>query len=124
MLNVAIDVMTEDWGEKLKDYEPKPGFKEHLKEGKEPVRKLNYDPQYADLTCSEMVNHIIMDFPAMGSAYYLLVNGAYLGEFGDYSSCRISTTNGQYMLATLKGDYVLEYPYARGTVGKYQSFSP
>jgi hypothetical protein len=53
-----------------------------------------------------MVNHLILDFPAMGSVYYLLVNGAYLGELGDYSSCRISTTNGQYMLATLKGDYV------------------
>jgi hypothetical protein len=37
ILNVAMDVMVEDWGEKLKEYEPTPGFKEHLKDGKMPV---------------------------------------------------------------------------------------
>jgi hypothetical protein len=30
MLNVAIDVIVEDWPEKLQGYKPTAGFKEHL----------------------------------------------------------------------------------------------
>lgn len=82
------------------------------------------DPSLDSLTCSEMVNHLLSDFPAPGSLYYVLVNGLYLGEYGDYASCRVSTTNGNYVLANVQGTYTGSYPFTRGTFGKYQNFSP
>lgn len=56
--------------------------------------------------------------------FYVLVNGWYLGQLGDYASCRVSTTNGQYILATINGDYNGQFPFTRGAFGKYFPFAP
>ena len=102
MMSVAIDVIVEDWPEKMQGYKPTAGFYEQLKSGEVSEQKLTKeDPSLDSLTCSEMVNHILADFPAPGSLYYVLVNGLYLGEYGDYASCRVSTTNGKYILANV-----------------------
>jgi hypothetical protein len=37
MLNVAVDVITEDWPEKIQKYAVVPGFVEHVK-GDAPIR--------------------------------------------------------------------------------------
>jgi len=102
IIDVAIDVIVEDWPEKMQGYKPNAGFSEHLKSGVVSEEKLNKeDPSLDSLTCSEMVNHLLAEFPAPGTVYYALVNGLYLGEYGDYASCRVSTTNGNYILANI-----------------------
>lgn len=45
---------------------------------------------------------------------YILNNGLYLGEYGDYTSCKVMTNNGMYMMATVDGDYEGEYFFSRG----------
>ena len=42
---------------------------------------------------------------------------------GDYFTCVETATNGMYVLATIKGEYIGEYPYTRGSFGKYLDFS-
>ena len=58
-----------------------------------PTTELAYDPALADLSCDEMVNHLILNFD-FHAAFYFLVNGWYLGQLGDYASCRTFTQNG------------------------------
>ena len=76
------------------------------------------------LTCDEITNMLILDLPAPSSFFYFLVNGWYLGQLGDYASCGVSTNDGQYILASIQGTYTGEFPFTRGTFGKYQPFSP
>jgi hypothetical protein len=71
-----------------------------------------------------MINQLILEFPAPGSAYYLITNGWYIGQLGDYGACDVNTLNGQYMLITVDGEYTGPYPFTRGSIGKYQSFAP
>jgi hypothetical protein len=52
------------------------------------------DPSLDDLSCDEMVNQLILDLPKFGSFFYFLMNGAYLGQMGDYASCQSMTING------------------------------
>lgn len=119
MLNVAVDVITEDWQEKVDKYKPGPGFAEELIDGKIPEKQLFYDPSYDNYTCSEMINKLILDLPAPGAAYYLITNGWYIGQMGDYGACEVNTLNGSYMLITVDGDYAGAYPFTRGSYGKY-----
>jgi hypothetical protein len=79
---------------------------------------------FENLSCSQAINKIITEFPAPGSFFYLLNNGLYLGEYGDYSSCHVACTEGMYMLATANGDYTGDYFFPRGVQGKYQSYAP
>lgn len=39
----------------------------------------------------------------MGSIWYILFNGWYLGAWGDYGSCLADATYGQYVLVTMDG---------------------
>ena len=55
-----------------------------------PTSELDYDPALDDLSCDEMVNHLILNFD-FHAAFYFLVNGWYLGQLGDYASCRTFT---------------------------------
>jgi hypothetical protein len=61
--------------------------------------------------------------PSSSAIFYLIVNGWYLGQLGDYSSCEVFTLNGSYMLADIAGDYSdIDYTFTRGTLGKYFDF--
>ena len=55
----------------------------------------------------------------MGSVFYALVNGWYLGQWADYSSCLNAANNSQYVLATVTGSYTGAIEFTRGGVGKY-----
>ena len=76
-----------------------------------------------DLSCDYVVNQLILHITQFKSIFYFLVNGWYLGQLGDYASCRTFTNNGQYILATINGDYTAEYPFFRASYGKYIDFS-
>jgi len=55
----------------------------------------------------------------MGSLFYALVNGWYLGQWADYSSCLAAASDSQYILATVKGKYNGSITFTRGGIGKY-----
>jgi hypothetical protein len=38
---------------------------------------------------------------------------------GDYSSCLTDTVDGQYMIASISGNYNGSYAFDRGVFGKY-----
>jgi len=42
---------------------------------------------------------------------------------GDFASCYSDTVDGQYMLASLTGDYVGDYAFPRGSFGKFTPFT-
>jgi len=44
-------------------------------------------------------------YDVLGSLFYILLNGWYLGNWGDYGSCLVDATEGQYIMATVSGDY-------------------
>ena len=87
--------------------------------------KRNEGIDYTDdsLTCDEVTNEILLHITQFKSLFYFLVNGAYLGQLGDYASCQTFTNNGQYVLATITGDYMNDYPFSRGSYGKYIDYS-
>ena len=76
-----------------------------------------------ELSCDFVVNQLLLHITQFKSIFYFLVNGWYLGQLGDYASCRTFTNNGQYVLATIKGDYTADYSFTRGSYGKYIPFS-
>lgn len=76
-----------------------------------------------NLSCDYVVNQLILHITQFKSIFYFLVNGWYLGQLGDYASCRTFTNNGQYILATINGEYSADYPFMRGSYGKYIDFS-
>jgi len=57
------------------------------------------DPTNEQLTCSQAIDALILSLPEMGSIYYALANGWYLGQMGDYATCHGEATNGQFVLA-------------------------
>jgi hypothetical protein len=124
VFNAALDVVIEDLPAKLQSNSAlaqTARFKDHLLD--EPT-KADASLDWQDMTCDEITNALILDLPSMGSVFYFLVNGWYLGQLGDYASCRVSTTEGQYLLATISGEYTGSFPFTRGTYGKYYTFSP
>jgi hypothetical protein len=42
---------------------------------------------------------------------------------GDFASCYSDTVDGQYMLASVTGDYIGDYAFQRGSFGKYTQFT-
>lgn len=75
------------------------------------------------LSCDYVTNQLILHITQFKSIFYFLVNGSYLGQLGDYASCRTFTNNGHYILATINGDYSADYTFTRGSYGKYIDFS-
>jgi len=55
--------------------------------------------------------------------FYALVNGWFLGQWGDYGSCLMDTTNGTYVLANITGVYQGDYRFPRGGQGKFVPYS-
>ena len=124
---VAVDTMLEDVPEKLA---------RELRDSQEAERlaaRSPYDPELQklaaidlsdeSLSCDYVTNQLLLHITQFKSIFYFLVNGWYLGQLGDYASCRTFTNNGQYILATIKGDYTADYAFSRGSYGKYIDFS-
>lgn len=76
------------------------GFKKQLPSERE-------KPLLADKTCDDAINALYLNATNFdfGSIFYILLNGWYLGAWGDYGSCLVDATYGQYILVTIDGDY-------------------
>ncbi len=64
---------------------------------------------------------MLLKLPDVSSLFYALVNGWYLGQWADYSSCLTDAANSQYVLATVSGnlDPNTKIQFTRGGQGKY-----
>ena len=89
----------------------------------EPQSLAKLDISDPDLSCDYVTNQLITHITKPTSLFYFLVSGWYLGQLGDYASCRTYANNGQYMLATISGEYTADYTFTRGSYGKYFPFS-
>ncbi|CDW87686.1 UNKNOWN [Stylonychia lemnae] len=76
-----------------------------------------------DVNCSTAINQMIQDVTNIGNIFYLLLNGLYLGQWGDYESCLADANQGQYLLVNIAGDYNGTADFTRGGAGKYKNFS-
>ena len=92
------------------------------------LNRLQSKPLLQDMTCDMAVDRLYMNLntsDAFGSIFYVLVNGWYLGNWGDYGSCLSDATYGQYIMTTISGDYDQKNKplFTRGAYGKYSNFT-
>ena len=71
------------------------------------------------LNCDQAIDALLLQIPNYGSLIYALVNGWYLGQWADYSSCMDGPTDSQYILATVKGEVDEYNRFSKGGMGKY-----
>ena len=45
-----------------------------------------------NVNCSTAINQLLTDATNMGTLFYALLNGLYLGQWGDYESCLVDAT--------------------------------
>ena len=76
-------------------------------------------PVKDDLNCDEAIDQLLLNLPDMGSVYYALLNGWYLGQWADYATCLVAAADSQYILATVKGTFPGQIQFSRGGIGKY-----
>ena len=69
--------------------------------------QLRSKPLFQDMTCQQAIDQLLLDATKFdfGSIFYVLLNGWYLGAWGDYGSCVADATYGQYVLVTMEGNY-------------------
>ena len=72
------------------------------------------DQKWSNITCDEAIDNLLFQLPDFGSIFYVILNGWYLGQWGDYDACASDTTYGQFVLATINGDYVGPVIFPRG----------
>ena len=77
------------------------------------------EPFDDSLNCDQAMDALLLRLPEFGSFFYMLVNGWYLGQWADYSSCLSDATDSQYVLATVNGQYEGPFEFSRGGQGKY-----
>lgn len=87
------------------------------------AKLFTQEPNWDDMTCSQAINTLLGDITDIGSIFYILLNGWYFGEWGDYSSCLKDATDGQYVLATIHGNYTGGAYFTRGNQGKFSPYS-
>lgn len=77
------------------------------------------------MSCDDAINQLYVDAFnfSFGSIFYILLNGWYLGSWGDYDSCIADATYGQYILVTMDGNYDQNTTFTRGTIGRFKNFS-
>jgi hypothetical protein len=54
----------------------------------------DHDAGDTNLSCDDAMNQLILQLPSPGSIFYALMNGWYLGQWADYSTCLADTNNG------------------------------
>ena len=98
-------------------------------------KRRRYDPSYAmqrlqevmaephdvpdNINCDQAMDELLLKLPAFGSMFYALLNGWYLGQWSDYSSCLADADDSQYILATVTGNYTGPMEFTRGGIGKF-----
>jgi hypothetical protein len=91
------------------------------------MAKIREKPLLESMTCDQAISVLYGNIGTnltMGSIFYSLLNGYYLGSWGDYGSCLSDATYGQYIMVTIDGDYSPKNPiFTRGAFGKYSNFS-
>jgi len=45
------------------------------------------DPAFNALDCNRAINSLLFHITKPGSFFYIILNGWYLGQLGDFSSC-------------------------------------
>jgi hypothetical protein len=83
------------------------------------VLKSNDASEFDGLDCSQAINKLLFELPAFSTISYFIMNGLYLGQYGDYASCQTSAKDSQFLLATVTGQYDGPFPFDRGVFGKY-----
>lgn len=71
------------------------------------------------LNCDQAMDELLLRLPDFGSLFYALVNGWYIGQWADYSSCLADASDSQYVLATVRGNYTGGIEFTRGGIGKF-----
>lgn len=87
---------------------------------KEDIVKAN-EPVDDSLNCDQAIDELLLRLPDFGSVFYALVNGWYIGQWADYSSCLSDASDSQYLLATVSGDYEGQIEFTRGGIGKFSN---
>lgn len=77
------------------------------------------EPLPENLNCDQAIDELLLKLPSFGSLFYALLNGWYLGQWADYSSCLADATDSQYVLATVNGNYSGNYQFTRGGIGRF-----
>lgn len=72
-----------------------------------------------DLNCDQAIDEHLLRLPDIGSLFYPFVNGWYLGEWADYSSCLADAQDSQFVMAEVSGTYNGTVDFTRGGIGKY-----
>jgi hypothetical protein len=78
-------------------------------------------PVPENLNCDQAIDELLLRLPDFGSIFYALVNGWYIGQWADYSSCLADAADSQYVLATVKGTYNGQIEFTRGGIGKFSN---
>jgi hypothetical protein len=76
-------------------------------------------PVSDDLNCDQAIDELLLRLPDFGSIFYAIVNGWYIGQWADYSSCLSDAADSQYLLATVIGTYNGQIEFTRGGIGKF-----
>jgi len=84
-----------------------------------PLTNDDNNPVTDDMNCDQAIDMLLLNIPSFGSIFYALLNGWYLGQWADYSSCLADATDSQYILATVSGNYSGPFQFTRGGVGKF-----
>lgn len=77
------------------------------------------EPIPEGINCDQAIDELLLRIPNFGSLFYALLNGWYLGQWADYSSCLMDASDSQYVLATVSGNYSGPYHFTRGGEGKF-----
>lgn len=48
----------------------------------------------SEVSCDEAIDNLILGVPNLGSLFYVILNGWYLGQWGDYEACNGDVTEG------------------------------
>lgn len=95
---VAIETLLEDVPEKMvrEFYESREADQLARINPEDPALNnlASIDLSDPNMSCDQVVNELILHITQFKSIFYFLVNGWYLGQLGDYSSCRTFTNNG------------------------------
>ena len=95
---IALDTLLEDVPEKMvrEFYESREAEQLSARNPQDPTLSnlAAIDLSDPNMTCDQVVNELILHITQFKSIFYFLVNGWYLGQLGDYASCRTFTNNG------------------------------
>ena len=66
-----------------------------------------------NMSCDQQIDNLLLDITNLGTIFYALGNGKYMGSWGDYETCMMETTNGTFVLAQIDGTQANPEIYTR-----------